>query len=63
MFVPPLVLAVLLGTGRLFDVAATRYTYRTLLAQAQAQALVVGFGALYVLGGLVQGSGFDRPPG
>ncbi len=61
MFVPPLVLAVLLGTGRLFDVAATWYTYRTLLAQAQA--LVVGFGALYVLGGLVQGSGFDRPPG
>lgn len=59
MFVPPLVLAVLLGTGRLFDVAATRYTYRTLLAQAQA----LGFGALYVLGGLVQGSGFDRPPG
>lgn len=45
--------------------AATRYTNRTLLAQAQAQAqeLVVGFGALYVLGGLVLGSGFDRPPG
>ncbi len=43
--------------------AATRYTNRTLLAQAQAQELVVGFGALYVLGGLVLGSGFDRPPG
>ncbi|MEO9220355.1 MAG: DUF2156 domain-containing protein, partial [Mycobacteriaceae bacterium] len=61
LLVPLLVLMVLLGTWRLFDVAAPRYTYRTLLAQAFG--LVVGLGALYVLGGLVLGSGFDRRPG
>ena len=61
LLVPLLVLLVLLGTRRLFDVAAPRRTYRTLLAQAMG--LVVGLGVLYVLGGLVLGSGFDRPPG
>jgi len=61
LLVPLVVLVVLLSTSRLFNVAAPRRTYRTLIAQAMG--LVVGLGALYVLGGLALGSGFDRRPG
>lgn len=61
LLAPLLVLALLLGTRGLFDVAAPRRTYRRLARDAGV--LVAALGAVYVLGGLVLGSGFDRRPG
>lgn len=58
---PLVVLLVLLGSRRLFDVAAPRRTYRRLALTALA--LVVALTVVYVVGGLLLGSGFDRRPG
>ena len=60
LLVPLLVLLLLWGTRRLFDVAAPCRTYRRIIVQAAG--LVVGLSALYVLGGLVLGAGFDGRP-
>lgn len=61
LLVPLVVLLVLLGTRRLFDVAAPLRTYRTLVRQALA--LVAGLSVVSVVGSLALASGFDRPPG
>ncbi len=61
LLVPLVVLLVLLGTRRLFDVPAPRRTYATLAGQAGG--LLACLGVLYVAGGLALGSGFDRRPG
>jgi phosphatidylglycerol lysyltransferase len=58
---PLVVLLVLVASRRLFDVAAPRRTYRRLALTAAG--LVAALAVLYVVGGLVLGSGFDRRPG
>jgi len=61
LLVPLAVLILLLATRRLFDVAAPARTYRRLALVGTG--LVLTLSVLYLLGGLVLGSGFDRRPG